>query len=62
MDLIITLSGDDRNVLIGALYTAIDSYEIGKKAVAEIPGHERMEEAFERQAENCRSLIKRIEP
>lgn len=57
----IELTEDERLALVGALYSANESYRNCLKRLKECTGHARLEEQFDRQIAECKALIERLE-
>lgn len=57
----INLTEDERLALVGALYSANETYRKCLKGLQECKGYARLEEQFERQINECAALIERLE-
>lgn len=55
------LSTQDRQVIVNALYTAVEKYRECAKEMAKEAGHERMAAQFKKQSDDCAELIDRLE-
>lgn len=55
------LSTAERQVIVNALYTAIERYRECAKEVAKSPAHERLAAQFKKQSDECSELLEKLE-